>query len=100
MLDKQPQVSIILTKHNTDGYINHKANLITYGKSRNRNQAGKLVSDHQYILCSQNIHRKPDCDQKVACKHGIQFNPIHFKQIFIDRLLGRMKLTAGAIELL
>ena len=27
MLDKQPQVSTIMTKHKRDGYIHHNANL-------------------------------------------------------------------------
>lgn len=52
MLDKPPQVSTILTKHKGDRYINHNANLIVYGKSRNVNQTRKFVSAHQYILCS------------------------------------------------
>ena len=50
----------------------------------------------------EKIHRKPNCDQirKLFGEHGIQFNPFHFKQIFIECLLGRMKLTASVIELL
>lgn len=51
-LDKQPQVSTILTKHKGDGCGSHNARLIIHGKNRYVNETRKFVSANQYILCS------------------------------------------------
>lgn len=36
--------------------------------------------------------------RKLLGEHGIQFDPIHCKQIFIECLLGRMKSTADVMS--
>lgn len=36
--------------------------------------------------------------RKLLGEHGIKFNPIHCKQIFIECLLGRMKSTADVMS--
>lgn len=36
--------------------------------------------------------------RKLPGEHGIQFNPIHCKQIFIECLLGKMKSTADVVS--
>ena len=60
------------------------------------------VSSSVCFMLRKEIHRKSNCDQirKLLGEHGIQFNLIHFKQIFTECLLGRMRLTAGVIKLL